>query len=99
MKDNRQDNLESCVCGRKPKKSFFGKIDVAVGSLILSGLTIFALVKDFSYVIPYAGAFLVAYWLLLVIVRLLMKHSIPCSSRWAAMSIIGSLGGFGIFGF
>lgn len=93
-----KDNLQGCICPVHARKSFFGKVDIVLGIIVLIAATVIILVLRQPLVLALVGIILVAFWLPLFVARLIKGHSLSCSARWASIVVLGSLGGFGIFG-
>jgi hypothetical protein len=92
-------NLAACICGREhgSVSSFFHATDIKLGLIILAVLTFVLLLiaRDALLVLAILG--LIAY-VILFCLRILKKHSVNCGARWAVFTIVGAVGGFGIFG-
>jgi hypothetical protein len=91
--------LGSCICGVNKKQSFFGKVDVCFGVILLIILFIVMAFLRAAYVIPFVLLILIVLIILLSIIRLAKGHKLKCSFRWSSIVVLGSTGGFGLFGF
>lgn len=87
--------VSQCICGRyiKPRKSMYTKFDIMGGSILL-GIVVVALVIR----APEALAIIVLPivllpWTIFFVSALAKGHTSKCAASWAAVVVVGSLGG------
>jgi hypothetical protein len=88
-------NLDGCVCPKRTGKSFFGMVDVMVGSVIILALAVVLLFVRQPYIMLFLFLLLWVCWLVLFSVRFIQGHSAVCAARWGVIVLLGSIGGFG----
>jgi hypothetical protein len=94
---SKDNGIRSCICQHlgKDKKSFYSKFDLVSGLIVLAALTIFLLIKDaINVFLVIVLPLLLVSWIVLFCIRLAKGHSFKCAARWAAMIVIGAVGGF-----